>query len=59
MKVQMKFALAKQTKGALQYKEVETDGKPTGEHYAVGTLYVRKSFFTSLPTELIVIVETQ
>ena len=57
MRTVLKFKLSKETKGALQFKEVETDGSPTDRDYAVGTLYVRKAFFTSLPQELQVTVE--
>jgi len=54
------FKLNKETKGALQYKEIAADGQEvTIQNAAVGTLYVRKSFFTSLPKELKVTVECE
>lgn len=59
MKTTLFFKAVKETKGAIQLKEVKTDGKPTEKgKEAVGTLYVRKSFFTELPTELLVTVES-
>lgn len=57
MKTVLIFERSKETKGAIQLKEVQTDGKPTGELYAIGTLYVRKNFFTELPDKLMVTVE--
>lgn len=36
------FALEKETKGALRYKELVKDGQPVTNDFTVGTLYVRK-----------------
>lgn len=53
----LKFKIAKETKGALQYKETETDGHGTADDYVVGTLYLRKSAVKGAPDELTVTVE--
>lgn len=58
MKHTLKFKIAKETKGALQYKEVDTDGQGTSvDHYVVGTLYLRKAQVRDIPQELTVTVE--
>lgn len=59
MKTVLLMQLERETKGALRYKEVQTDGKLTGDMYAVGTLYVRKNFFTNIPKDLKVTIETE
>lgn len=49
--------LAKETKGALQYKEVDEKGNVADYHDAkIGTLYCRKSAFDSTPKALTVSV---
>jgi hypothetical protein len=53
----LKFKIAKETKGALQYKEVDTDGHGTSGDYVVGTLYLRKSAVDGTPADLTVTVE--
>ena len=38
------FKLSKETKGAVQYKEVDSAGKELDQHDAlIGTLYLRKA----------------
>ncbi len=54
MKLNLKFRLEKETKGAVQYKEFGE----SSERMAVGTLYVRKSALpTPYPQELTVVIE--
>lgn len=57
----LRFELAKTTKGALQYKELDPVGSaPTLENTVIGTLYVRKTAFDKgeEPTVLEVTVKT-
>ena len=42
--MKLQFVLEKETKGALRYKEVDSNGEDVND-YKVGTLYLRKSAF--------------
>lgn len=44
------FKLANETKGALKYEEVDTQGNATVE--LMGTLYVRKSAIAGKPAKI-------
>lgn len=59
MKLSLKFAFEKETKGAVRFQEVGEDGKPAFAPQ-IGTLYVRKSAMTDgkIPQTLNVTIES-
>lgn len=64
MKTTLKMRLSKTTKGALQYKQFEQNGKAVDAEASggdaqglIGTLYVRKAHMEGEPQEITVIVQ--
>ena len=59
MKEVIYMVLERETKGAVRYQEVDSDGKvKTIEDYTIGTLYVRKSALEGkVPQKLTLTVE--
>jgi len=59
------FILERETKGAVRYAEVNSEGKIIEEldHYVVGTLYIRKHVFASgsglIPARLTITIDTE
>ena len=62
MKMEVRFKLEKETKGATRYEEVDVKGEPIEQAWAkIGSLYIRKSAFergATYPQTLRVTVET-
>ncbi len=55
------FAFEKSTKGSHRFKEVDSDNKPLDyTELAIGTLYIKKSFFgDTAPKSITIEVTTQ
>jgi len=59
MKLKKQFVLERETKGAVRYAELGSDGKVASlEEFAIGTLYLRKKVIGSaIPNRLSVTIE--
>lgn len=54
------MALRNETKGAVRYQEIDSNGKPVLTNYILGTLYIRKSALTApYPKILLVTLEAK